>query len=36
MRPLLDQVPEEARLAVDLTSLGDAFGAIGSTADTSD
>ena len=27
MRPLLDHVPERARLAVDLTSLGDAFGA---------
>jgi adenylate kinase len=32
MRPLLDYVPEEARLAVDLTSLGDALGATGVTA----
>jgi adenylate kinase len=36
MRPLLDHVPEEARLAVDLTSLGDAFGATGVAASTSD
>src|ERR1700730_1452012 len=36
MRPLLDHVPAQARLAVDLTSLGDAFGATDSTADTSD
>jgi adenylate kinase len=27
MRPLVDHVPEEARVAVDLTSLGAAFGA---------
>jgi adenylate kinase len=27
MRPLVDHVPEEARQAVDLTSLGVAFGA---------
>ena len=27
MRPLLDQVPVQARLSVDLTGLGDAFGA---------
>jgi adenylate kinase len=27
MRPLVDHVPEQARHAVDLTSLGDAFGA---------
>ena len=26
MRPLVDHVPEQARRAVDLTSLGDAFG----------
>jgi adenylate kinase len=30
MRPLVDQVPEEARRSVDLTSLGDAFGAASS------
>jgi adenylate kinase len=36
MRPLLDHVPEKARLAVDLTSLGDAFGATGVAASTSD
>src|SRR5580658_5735287 len=35
MRPLLDYVPERARLPVDLTSLGDAFGATG-TVGTSD
>jgi adenylate kinase len=29
MRPLLDHVPEQARLPVDLTGLGDAFGATG-------
>jgi adenylate kinase len=27
MRPLIDHVPEDARVAVDLTSLGSAFGA---------
>ena len=32
MRPLLDHVPEHARLPVDLTGLGDAFGAAGPTA----
>src|SRR5450631_3761928 len=36
MRTLLDHVPEQARLSVDLTSLGDAFGATDSTTDTSD
>jgi adenylate kinase len=36
MRPFLDQVPGQARLPIDLTSLGDAFGAAGSTAGTSD
>jgi adenylate kinase len=36
MRPLLDHVPAQARLPVDLTSLGDAFGATGFTAGTSD
>jgi adenylate kinase len=36
MRPLLDHVPAQARRPIDLTSLGDAFGAIGSTAGTSD
>jgi len=35
MRPLLDQVPEQARLPVDLTGLGDAFGATDPAADTS-
>jgi adenylate kinase len=35
MRPLLDHVPAHARLAVDLTSLGDAFGVTGPTAGTS-
>jgi adenylate kinase len=35
MRPLLDHVPERARLPVDLTSLGDAFGAT-QAAGTSD
>ena len=29
MRPLLDHVPGQARLPVDLTGLGDAFGATG-------
>src|SRR5487761_1838595 len=36
MRPLLDHVPAQARRPIDLTSLGDAFGATGSTAGTSD
>ena len=36
MRPLLEHVPAQARLSVDLTSLGDAFGATDSTAGTSD
>jgi adenylate kinase len=36
MRPLLDHVPAQARRPIDLTSLGDAFGAIGSAAGTSD
>jgi adenylate kinase len=36
MRPFLDQVPGQARLPIDLTSLGDAFGAAGSSAGTSD
>ena len=35
MRPFLDHVPGQARLPVDLTSLGDAFGAIGPAADIS-
>jgi hypothetical protein len=35
MRPFLDQVPEQARLSVDLTGLGDAFGAVGPVAGTS-
>ena len=35
MRPFLDQVPGQARLSVDLTGLGDAFGATGPTAGTS-
>lgn len=36
MRPFLDYVPGQARLSVDLTGLGDAFGAADSTAGTSD
>ncbi len=32
MRPFLDQVPGQARHSVDLTSLGDAFGATASTS----
>jgi adenylate kinase len=36
MRPLLAHVPAHARLPVDLTTLGDAFGAADSTASTSD
>ncbi len=35
MRPFLDQVPGQARLSVDLTGLGDAFGAAGPAAGTS-
>jgi adenylate kinase len=35
MRPLLDHVPAHARRPVDLTSLGDAFGATGPTASAS-
>ena len=35
MRPLLDYVPEQARLPVDLTGLGDAFGATDPTVGTS-
>ena len=35
MRPFLDQVPALARRSVDLTGLGDAFGATGPTAGTS-
>jgi adenylate kinase len=34
MRPLLDHVPAHARVPVDLTSLGDAFGATNPTAGT--
>jgi adenylate kinase len=34
MRPLLEHVPAQARLPVDLTSLGDAFGAHDPTAST--
>ena len=34
MRPFLDQVPGQARLPVDLTSLGDAFGVAGPAAGT--
>ncbi len=32
MRPFLDQVSGQARHSVDLTSLGDAFGATASTS----
>jgi adenylate kinase len=35
MRPLVDHVPEEARRAVDLTSLGVAFGATPPASNTS-
>jgi adenylate kinase len=35
MRPLLEHVPEQARLAVDLTSLGDALGVTDPTVGTS-
>ena len=35
MRPFLDQVPALARRPVDLTSLGDAFGATDPTVGTS-
>jgi adenylate kinase len=36
MRPFLDHVPAQARLSLDLTSLGDAFGVAGPTLGTSD
>jgi len=36
MRPLLDHVPAQARLSIDLTGLGEAFGATGSPVGTSD
>jgi adenylate kinase len=36
MRPFLDHVPAQARLPIDLTGLGDAFGAADSTVGTSD
>jgi adenylate kinase len=36
MRPFLDHVPAGDRLPVDLTSLGEAFGATGSAASTSE
>jgi hypothetical protein len=32
MRPLLDHVPADGRLSVDLTGLSEAFGANGSAA----
>jgi len=35
MRPFLEQAPPHGRLPVDLTSLGEAFGATGSAAGTS-
>jgi hypothetical protein len=35
MRPFLEQKPPHERLPVDLTSLGEAFGATGSAAGTS-
>jgi adenylate kinase len=35
MRPFLDLVPEQERLPVDLTGLGDAFGVTSPAADTS-
>jgi adenylate kinase len=35
MRPFLGVVPEQARLPVDLTGLGDAFGLTGRAAGTS-
>jgi adenylate kinase len=35
MRPLLDHVPAHERLPLDLTGLGEAFGATGSAASTS-
>jgi adenylate kinase len=35
MRPLLDHVPAHARRPIDLTGLGDAFGATGPAAGTS-
>ena len=36
MRPFLDRVPGHGRLPLDLTSLGEAFGATGSASMTSD
>jgi len=36
MRPFLEHVPERERLPLDLTSLGEAFGAAGSAASPSD
>ena len=36
MRPFLDQVPGQTRLPVDLSGLGDAFGAAGSPPGASD
>jgi len=36
MRPFLEHVPVDERLPLDLTSLGEAFGATGSAADTSE
>ena len=35
MRPFLENVPAQERLPLDLTSLGEAFGASGSAAGTS-
>jgi hypothetical protein len=35
MRPFLDHVPGQARLSVDLTGLGNAFGATGPATSTS-
>jgi len=35
MRPFLERAPPHGRLPVDLTSLGEAFGATGSAAGTS-
>jgi hypothetical protein len=36
MRPFLEHVPVDERLPLDLTSLGEAFGATGSAAGTSE
>ena len=36
MRPFLDQVPGQARHSVDLTGLGDAFGAAGTSGASAD